>query len=125
MAMNEITDTEPWIMKLYVINPETKRKIYLKTDAQSKTQFKKELRQNQFKLRGIQYTIDQVHSEPKMSGSTITNVAIGGAIGLIGGPFGMLAGAAAGGFIGKMIDDNDRRKSRIFNTRRGYGKKKI
>ncbi len=86
-------------MRLYVINPDSKRKIYLKVNAISRSELKRRINKEYFTIRGKKYSINNVLAENDAD-STTSGVVIGGIIGLLGGPIGVAIGATAGGILG-------------------------
>ena len=104
-------------MKLYVINPSTKRRIYLKIDAHTRSELRRLIKKDVFTIRGKKYSINDVYAEDD-SNSTTSGAVIGGLIGLLGGPIGVAVGAAAGGLLGNSINDGERKKVNSFNKRK-------
>lgn len=90
-------------MKLYVIHPITKEKVYLEYDADDRGELEYKIGRYDFFIDSINYNIDDVHAEGN-SIDSITGLASGAAIGslfiaslgAIIVPIGAIAGVAAG-----------------------------
>ena len=100
-------------MRLYVINPNTKEKIYIKNIASTKKELGEEVGTKLIRIEGVIYSIDQVIAEesfdPKIP------MAIGGIVGLLGGFWGVAGGTAIGGLYGSKEKEEDLLKVKIFN----------
>ena len=60
------------------------------------------------------YTVDDVYAKRGISNLGLGS-AIGGALGLFGGPVGLLVGGGIGGVLGASADQNEDAKIRRFN----------
>lgn len=110
-------------MKLYVIHPKTKEKVYLEYDADDKGELEYKIGKYEFFIDGIKYNIDDVRAEGNSidsiaglaSGAAIGSLFIG-TIGAIIVPIGAIAGVAAGlglSYLGKPLSKELR--ARRFN----------
>lgn len=61
------------------------------------------------------YSVSQVYAEKTTLGNTLPVAVMGGLIGLVGGPAGVIAGGTLGGIIGKTVDDKELREVQFFN----------
>lgn len=105
-------------MRLYVKNKNNpKHKIYLRYKAGTRFELKNIIRTNNFKIKGMPYTLDDVMAESG-SDSTMTGAILGGVIGLIGGPIGLAIGATTGGMLGNNSDNKDYTLVERFNNSR-------
>jgi len=100
-------------MKLYVINQNTKEKVYLEYDADDKGELEYKIGGYEFFIDDIKYNIDDVRAEGN-SIDSIAGLASGAAIGTlfivtVGAiivPIGAIAGVAAGiglSYLGKPL----------------------
>ena len=100
-------------MKLYVLNPDTNEKHYLKHNAKTRDELAQNFESNYFKLGDAVFSINNVFAEP--SDNTAAAMAAGGVIGAAGGVPGVILGGAIGFLLGKGSDDNDKEDVEIFN----------
>jgi hypothetical protein len=91
------------------------RRLYLKSQASSRMQFSREIGSHWFSVDGIHYSVNQVQAEPT-PGSTVAGALLGGVVGLIAGPIGVISGATLGGIIGNKSDESEQIKVRNFNN---------
>lgn len=62
-----------------------------------------------------EYNVNKVVAETDSS-NTAAGAILGGVIGLIGGPIGVISGSTIGGIIGNSSDKEDVKKVSIFNN---------
>ena len=103
-------------MKLFVIdNNETK--IYLRKIANTRFELANKIGGTKFTLRGRRYSVNDVKAEAESS-DTAAGAILGGLIGLIGGPIGVLTGTTIGGLIGNSSESEENKQVRTFNRSR-------
>ncbi len=100
-------------MRLFV---ETKdgRKVYLKTFAKSRSELISKLGGEKFSVNDKEFFVSAVKAEPS-SENTIVSMLVGGAVGLLGGVPGVIAGGAVGGLLGNDKDKKDKLLAQSFN----------
>lgn len=110
-------------MRLFLCCNRCRRKIYLASNAKTRkelarqwtTSFNMHCPSCRYKTT---YYVNSVFAERSVQNNSLSVAAIGGLVGLIGGPVGVLAGGAIGGLLGKNIDDSDYRAVIRFNNSR-------
>ena len=102
-------------MKLYVVNPNTKQKVYLNLIASTRHGLVNQIGGNNFYLGDNLYSVLDVCAENE-SNSTATGVIVGGAVGALCGPVGIIIGGLLGGLIGNSSDENESVKVKRFNN---------
>lgn len=100
-------------MKLYVIDPTSSEKHYLKHSATTRNELAQNFGSSYFRLDKTVFSIEDVHAEP--SENTAAAMAAGGVIGAAGGVPGVIIGGAIGFLLGMGSDDNDKESVEIFN----------
>lgn len=100
-------------MKLFVVNSRN-QKIYLNQVAPTRTALANNIGNEFFNIRGEVYSAWDVYAEPSTA-STASGTVIGGLIGLVGGPLGLLAGGAIGAIVGNNQDTTDQERVNRFN----------
>lgn len=100
-------------MKLYVIDPKTEEKHYLKQNAQTREELATLLKSKRFKIEEQIFSVEDVKAES--SEHTAGAMALGGVIGVMGGVPGVIIGGILGGLLGKSSDDDDQEKADLFN----------
>ncbi len=100
-------------LRLYVTNKNGKR-IYLQVVAPSRRELVQKLGGHRFIVNGIQYSINDVKAAPSNE-NTAASMVIGGAIGLLGGVPGVIAGGALGGLLGNEKDKKEKLLVDQFN----------
>jgi len=100
-------------MKLYVINPTTKEKHYLKQSASTRNELASLLGSHRFRIEDGVYSVVNVKAEP--SDSTASAMALGGVVGVAGGVPGVIIGGLIGALLGKGSTDEDKMKAEKFN----------
>lgn len=104
-------------MKLFV---NTRRgKKYLNVTASTRGALANMIGSNWFIIDGVTYSVDEVYAEEDEN-STASGVVIGGLIGLLAGPVGVIGGGILGGLIGNGNDNKDNQKVRLFNNSRVF-----
>lgn len=99
-------------MKLYVVK--NNRKVYLKTKARTKKDLYRKLGRNYFYLRRNRFYVKDVKAE-KENSDTLAGVLIGGLIGVVGGPWGVITGSTIGGLIANTNETEEQKKVATFN----------
>lgn len=102
-------------MKLYVINP-SGEKIYISNQASSRGELQDTLGKDTFFLEkdNYYYHIHDVFAEKE--GNVITKSAVGGVIGILGGPIGVGIGLLVGTAVGAMAEDKENKRIEKFNN---------
>ncbi|WP_319542359.1 hypothetical protein [uncultured Pseudodesulfovibrio sp.] len=100
-------------MRLFVIDSEADKKIYLKASAETRQSLKEVIGGHYFKVEGKQYSVNDVQAEHIEK--TAPTMALGGVVGVMGGVLGVLAGVAIGALVGSTTDQGDKAKTDIFN----------
>lgn len=104
-------------MRLYVTHCD--RRIYLGISASDRYQLAESVG-TRFRVQCprcggyYDYSVDEVVAEPE-SGAAPGGAILGGLIGLIGGPLGMLIGGGVGTLWGAKADQDEERKANRFN----------
>jgi len=101
-------------MKLFVIDPSTREKIYLNRSSETRHELALQIGSTAFNVNGNYFSVNEVQAE-KSSDSTALGMVIGGALGLIGGTPGVLLGSAIGGALGNGSDSEEKKKVELFN----------
>jgi hypothetical protein len=105
-------------MKLFVEEKvggrSTGEKLYLDKIASTKKELIELLGRKEFFINDDKYFVSQVKAE-KSNDAAALGMVIGGALGLIGGVYGVMAGGALGGFLGKDTDIKETEKVDKFN----------
>lgn len=100
-------------MKLYVVNPSTKEKIYLKQNTASKRDLVEQLGSERFQID--QQIFDVIDVAAESNDNTAGAMATGGVIGVVGGVPGVIIGGIIGALFGKSAGDEDKERSEKFN----------
>ncbi len=100
-------------MKLFVTNPQG-LKEYISISAYSRKDLANKIGGEWFTLSGNQYHVHHVVAEGD-SNNLATGAVIGGLIGLLGGPIGLLIGGGLGTVIGGEEDKGESQKVNFFN----------
>lgn len=101
-------------MKLYVINKNNGKKIFLRTIAPTRRELSEQLGGTAFKANGMIYQVNDVVAE-KGSDNTSLGMLVGGVIGALGGGLGVAAGGAIGAMLGKQQDAKEEAEIAQFN----------
>lgn len=109
-------------MRLFVKSPNG-QKIYLKIKARTRSELRQRIGKDVFSIRGVKYKISDVFAESG-SNSTITGAVLGGVIGLLGGPIGVLSGATAGGLLGYNDEERENELVDRFNKSKNLWRQK-
>ena len=105
-------------MKLFVRNNRGE-KIYLNMTAHSKSELMLLLRGSHFNFGSDElFTVNQViaESENESNMNTAIGAVLGGIVGILGGPGGMVIGASLGGILGNTKDLAEKRSIETFNN---------
>ena len=100
-------------MKLFVINPKTKSKHYLRHRSPNRRALAEALGSRSFRLGKVVYEVSDVKAE--YSDNTASAMAAGGVIGVAGGVPGVVLGGIIGAFLGKTAGNGDKAKADAFN----------
>ena len=100
-------------MRLYVIDPSTNEKIYLKQVSLTRSELAKTIGSNNLKVLNHNIPIHAVSAEP--SDNTAESMALGGVVGVLGGVPGVILGGIIGGLLGKSSKDEDAKRADAFN----------
>jgi hypothetical protein len=101
-------------MKLFVIDKESKRKIYLNVLASDRNELANIIGSPKFIVKGEKYHVNEVFAEPE--NNTAAGALIGGLVGVLGGPIGVLLGGTLGGIIGNNSDKKEKTLVEKFNN---------
>jgi hypothetical protein len=108
-------------MKLFVRNKKSNEPLYINVSVSSRYEFAVKYGST-FRLNdGFTYSIDDIYAESE-SGNTTAGMIIGGVLGLLAGPVGIVIGASLGGVVGNNNDETD--KERVDNFNNSYGTKR-
>ncbi len=103
-------------MKFYVLDKEeSSQKIYLDFTAETREGLARSLGNEFFSVNNELYTVWEVFAE-KEGGNTGTGTFLGGIVGLIAGPAGMIIGGLAGAALGNIQDQTEEQKIDHFNN---------
>ena len=100
-------------MKLFVTNPVTKEKHYLKQLAPDKPALAQKIGSISFQIDGHIFSVDDVLAES--SDNTAGAMAAGGVVGVAAGVPGVIIGGLIGMLLGKSSGDEDKAKAEKFN----------
>lgn len=100
-------------MRLYVVNNRN-QKVYIDVIAPTRAILANRIGNEFFNINGEVYSVWDVYAEVN-SNSTAAGTVIGGLIGLIGGPIGLLTGGTIGALVGNTQDSTDKEKVNQFN----------
>lgn len=100
-------------MKLYVCN-RNNRKEYIDLVAPTRRHLAAIIGNPKFFLDDISYTVNDVYAESD-NNDTVSGVILGGLVGLLGGPVGLIIGGATGALIGNNREDDDQIRVSKFN----------
>lgn len=103
-------------MRLYVVCPNTKRRILLSLNVEGKSQIEEIFTVECPYDREIhEYRRENVHAEPTL-GASIGGAVIGGIIGaVLAGPIGAILGGGAGLLTGSSAEQEELRRVRRFS----------
>ncbi|WP_339387632.1 hypothetical protein [Vibrio caribbeanicus] len=105
-------------MKLYVLEQMRGKlsgeKLYLDKIANTRKELAQLLGREEFYIKDEKYFVSQVKAT-KTSDAAALGIVLGGALGLIGGVWGVMAGGALGGALGKDTDIKETEKVDKFN----------
>ena len=82
-------------MKLYVIHPKTGQKIYLNITAKDRQELAYKIESKNFTINNISFNVNDVYAEAE-NNNGLTGAIVGGLLGVMAGPIGMLIGTTAG-----------------------------
>lgn len=102
-------------MKLFINTQRGKK--YLNGIASTRGALANKIGSNWFIIDGATYSVDEVYAEED-DNSTAAGAVIGGLIGLLAGPVGVIGGGVLGGLIGSESDNKDNQKVKFFNNSR-------
>lgn len=100
-------------MRLYVTCPNDQQKIYVDIKAKHQIHIIPFDIECPYDGEIHHYTKDDVEAEPKL-GTVAGGAIVGGLIGLLGGPIGVILGGAAGAMLGANAEDEENRNVREF-----------
>jgi hypothetical protein len=106
-------------LRVYCQNSSCRNKIYLNSQAQNRAQLARGWGLN-FSIQcpkcghTSRFNCNQVVAE-SIKENTAGGAALGGLIGMLGGPPGAIIGAFFGGLVGSSSDDKEQIKARRFN----------
>ncbi|MEA2033506.1 MAG: hypothetical protein U9N41_07995 [Euryarchaeota archaeon] len=106
-------------MRLFVECHHCHRRIYLGITAEGRNELIQRLGSSDFEVEcphcnySDTYSVNEVFAVE--SNVLPAGAIIGGLIGLLGGPIGLIIGSSAGALLGASADAEDQRKARLFN----------
>lgn len=101
-------------MKLYVLDRSNRSKIPLKIIASDRRNLTKILGTSKFVLNGTLYSVNDVQAEPTTDNAAVGGL-LGGVVGAVAGPAGIIIGGVLGAAIGQDQVDKDKREAEVFN----------
>ena len=100
-------------MRLYVTDSNN-QKVYLNLNAGTRSELAQQVGGTYFSLLGRVYSIHDVRAE-KSANNLLAGLLVGGSVGALGGPVGIIAGGLLGVAMGTKTDEVDAVKVIIFN----------
>ena len=100
-------------MRLFVEDNEKKERVYLKQTARTRSELVERIGSRTLRVNNKIYSVNDVKAAP--SENTAGAIALGGAIGVLGGVPGVIIGGAIGALFGNSSDDEDKQKTIQFN----------
>lgn len=100
-------------MRLFVEDKEKNERVYLKQMARTRAELAEKIGSYSLRVNNKTYSVHDVKAAP--SENTAGAMALGGAIGVVGGVTGVIIGGAIGALLGKSSDDDDKQKTIQFN----------
>ncbi|NKC10736.1 MAG: hypothetical protein GKR94_00575 [Gammaproteobacteria bacterium] len=100
-------------MRLFVIDPSTNEKIYLKQVAPTRDELARSIGSYSLRVSGYNIPIQKVIAEP--SDNTAESMALGGVVGVLGGVPGVIIGGIIGGLLGNSSKEEDAKRAEVFN----------
>lgn len=105
-------------MRLFVKCPSTKKRIYLSINVESRRDLPKRFSiKCPYESAHHEYKRIDVCAEPE-KGTQVGGALLGGLIGLVGGPLGLVIGGLAGAFLGDRIEKSEASEAHAFNQER-------
>ena len=103
-------------MKLFVCN-RNNDKVYIDISASNRRHLAAIIGRDYFFIGRDIYYVDKVYAEAE-GNDTVGGAAIGGIVGLLGGPTGLLIGGLLGGLIGRSRENDEEIRVNNFNNSR-------
>ena len=100
-------------MRLYIENPKTKEKIFIKRTARNRRKLASVIGSRTLRVKNKEYDVNVVKAAPNETAAAA--MALGGVVGVIAGIPGVIIGSAIGGLLGKSSDDEDKKLVEKFN----------
>lgn len=104
-------------MKLYIPSRIGNQKIWITSKAEYRNDLREQFNGNRFFCNGYEYYVSEVWAEPELivfAGPT----AVGGLIGALAGPIGIVVGLILGGGVGSKVTIDERVRAERFNCSR-------
>ncbi|MAG66965.1 MAG: hypothetical protein CMK74_14035 [Pseudomonadales bacterium] len=101
-------------MKLYVLDPSTGKKVFIKMYARNKHELKEKLRSEFLSVQGKKYSIAEVRAESGSSEPILGGV-VGGLLGSFGGGVGVVLGGLIGSAVAAAQSDKEKKEVEVFN----------
>jgi uncharacterized protein YcfJ len=101
-------------MKLFITDKTTQNKVYLNRIAPTKNELANLIGSPVFIISDKTYTVNDVKAESDIN-NTLAGFVTGSLIGILGGPYGIAAGALIGGYLGNQTDRTEESKVNRFN----------
>lgn len=101
-------------MKLYVVDPATGKKVFIKMVAKNKKALRDKVKSDVLSVQGRQYLVTEVRAESGANEPIVGGV-LGGIIGALGGGPGVVIGGLIGGAVAAAQSEKEKKDVEIFN----------
>ncbi len=100
-------------MRLYVEDPHTQKKVYIKPRARTRRELEKIVGSRSFEANDRKYSVDEVKAD--FFDNTISGATLGIILGTLGGVPGIVIGGLAGALLANATTNTDKEQAEIFN----------
>lgn len=101
-------------MRFFVTNKATRQKVYIALVANTRDDVRRQFPSGWFSVHNYDYHVSEVVAEPDVY-NVPPRAVIGGLIGILAGPVGMVVGAGMGGATGYNKNNQEKRLANLFN----------